>query len=414
MDKIYYKLSFKLLSPLALSNRTGKTTDKDILLSSDGKPYIPGTAIAGLLRSCLAKKDADNLFGALNNQGSQQNSNESKVITYDAVFVGEPCVSVRDGVGLDERKTAKKGSKFNFEVVERDSVFETFLEVDSEDIAKEVENILPAIKTFTIGSKSTRGYGYIETTSVIKKTFNDENFGDWLEFVVFNEKEWQGAETITINQNPAKCTEISLRLNVNGSFIIRRYTTTVSKKEKNPDYYTLISNKSPVIPGTSWAGVFRSHMKKLARNCGYEGYGNTDISLFGYVNESNKSSARSKISFSESVIDQGEQKTITRNSIDRFTGGAKDTALFTETVCYGGKTNLVIMIEEQLDGGVAKLLAAAICDLNNGILSVGGETSIGRGMFTVSDIEINGEKLNVDYSKIFGALCAAMNKEAKP
>lgn len=434
MIKIYYKLSFKLLSPLALSNGTGKTTDKDLLLGSDGKPYIPGTAMAGLLRSCLPKEEAKKLFGTdrrtdkdekKGNGESLQNSVESKIITYDALLVGESSIEVRDGVGLDERKTAKKGSKFNFEVVERGSQFVTYLEVDSDEEAEKIESkLLPAIKTFTVGSKSTRGYGQAGLTHVLKKTFDDTNFDSWLDFSVFKDESWDNSIEVTIDKCPAEYIEIGLGLAVNGSFIIRRYTTDVSDNNSNPDYYTLKSGKTPVIPGTSWAGAFRSHMKNLARVGGYAGYEYIDSSLFGYVNENDKTSARSKIHFSESVVNNGEEKTITRNSIDRFTGGAKDAALFTETVWYGGDTFLTIRIEychtgkkdkNYFDKNVSKLLAAAVCDLNSGLLSVGGETSVGRGMFKVNEVFVNGEKTDVDYAKICDAINKAIKlKEANP
>ncbi len=38
-----------------------------------------------------------------------------------------------------------------------------------------------------------------------------------------------------------------------------------------------------------------------------------------------------------------------------------------------------------------RLLSAVILDLNYGYLSIGGLTSIGRGMFKVTNIFINGE-----------------------
>ena len=53
-----------------------------------------------------------------------------------------------------------------------------------------------------------------------------------------------------------------------------------------------------------------------------------------------------KDNFSESEISGGEMKFITRNSIDRFTAGTKDSALYKEKTCYNGNCDLEIFINK--------------------------------------------------------------------
>ena len=87
---------------------------------------------------------------------------------------------------------------------------------------------------------------------------------------------------------------------------------------------------------------------KIDRRSGLYGKSDREIGdLFGTVDDK---AARSKISFTESEVTDGSWKKpwkkITRNSIDRYTGGTIDGALFTELTHYGGETTLTIDIDE--------------------------------------------------------------------
>ena len=101
-----------------------------------------------------------------------------------------------------------------------------------------------------------------------------------------------------------------------------------------------------------------------------------------------------------------ESKVISRNAIDRFTGGTVDGALFTEKTWYGGTTELVISLrgDKKMTEEEKTALAATLADLHFGFLAVGGETSIGRGLFKIT--EINGELIEEaeDAKRVFSCL----------
>ena len=61
--KLYYLCRFTQLSPLRLSGGKNDRTDNALMLDSRGLPMIPGSALAGVLRSRLPREDADLLFG---------------------------------------------------------------------------------------------------------------------------------------------------------------------------------------------------------------------------------------------------------------------------------------------------------------------------------------------------------------
>ena len=155
----------------------------------------------------------------------------------------------------------------------------------------------------------------------------------------------------------------------------------------------------PTIPGTSWAGAFIHRMKDFGMSV-QEMKDN-----FGFVmGEGKNDKGISKVRFSETEIHGAKEKILSRTSIDRFTGGAVDEALFTEKTYYGGTTTLDIswLGKEDMPPEIMDYLAAALTDLHYGFLAVGGEASIGRGLFSivsVNDKKVAGDDIDV-YSLI--------------
>ena len=114
----------------------------------------------------------------------------------------------------------------------------------------------------------------------------------------------------------------------------------------------------------------------------------------------------------------------TRNAIDRFTGGTVDGALYTEKTYYNGSTDLEILcdfssgdISDKDRKKFAQVMTAAILDLNSGYMSVGGLTAVGRGIFEVKKIAVDGkvyvpdrEKPEGIYSELEGAIAGKEKK----
>ena len=63
MQKMYYKLTFSQTAPLRISNGDVENTDSDLMLDSRGLPFIPGSSIAGVLRSFVPESEGEELFG---------------------------------------------------------------------------------------------------------------------------------------------------------------------------------------------------------------------------------------------------------------------------------------------------------------------------------------------------------------
>ena len=89
---------------------------------------------------------------------------------------------------------------------------------------------------------------------------------------------------------------------------------------------------------------------------------------------------------------------MSRNAIDRFLGSTAEGALFTEKIYIGGETTLDISFGDPYNTAVVysddfiKALAATLTDLHEGYLAVGGATSVGRGVFSIT--HINGDEFD--------------------
>lgn len=407
-NMIYYKIDIELLSPLSVGSGENAQTDKDVIVDSLGNPFIPATAIAGVLRSYIKKKNqktADNIpldnaiFGYISTERLTEDEKNclekpSCIRVYDACCTDGTtcCITTRDSVKL-EKKIAVEGAKFDMEVVETGATFTGYLELLSDEAwcVNAVEEALAAVHIgkISVGSKTSRGYGRLGLV-VKKRVVSDVK--EWLEFRMFDDEAWAEADAVDLD-NKAEKFELTAQLELVGGISVRKYTTTVSDNgESMPDYQSLSLESNAdavVIPGTSWAGAFRSRFAEIVDTA-------TVKSVFGDVDPKTKFTQKSKIMFGESVFSGGTYKISTRNAIDRFSGATKDGALYTEKTYYYGSTELNISFADKPDKNVLWALGVCLADLHNGFLAVGGLTSVGRGLFKIASLDLNGKKLNLD------------------
>ena len=384
-------------------------------------------------------------------------------------------ISQRDGVALNEYKSAKKQSKFDWEILEGDNKFQTFIEISEEEsdnkdgiTAEEVLiNIAKIWKEADIrfGAKTTRGFGKICNVEIIRKSFNflknredekEASIEDWLDFDVFDKDSWKNSisynkmtESLEENKEKGSIREwiikkknvLSLKLRLEGGISIRRYSTQCSDEDSSPDQEQMTTIKLKdeksieevaVIPGTTWAGAIGHRMEELIKNSKIVEFKSDDNAIqiyhyFGAANDNDKE--KSLICFGESKLTGGEFKTISRNAIDRFLGSTAEGALFTEKIYIGGETTLEIGFLDPYNTAVSytekfiMALAAALTDLHEGYLAIGGATSVGRGIFSITHInekeldivkaenEIKAENNSIVFDKLYNTLKTLIGKK---
>ena len=442
VERLYIKGTLEAVSPLIVGSGEDELADIQLVRDWKRTPFIPGTAIAGAARhyldeACASANGVEKglvniLFGQ---KAKKDNDTTQSLITfYDANPRGNihEKLALRDGVALDfVTKTAKKGEKYDYEIIERGQQFDFRIEVlfraCHNGNRNKMKDLLFALLTalnngqIAFGAKTRRGFGMVKLIDENVLALNIANSPDdvkhWMKFrwddasSVWNDSskdytlsQLQQGMLTSLNVHHA---EVSATFKIPYSILIRHY----SSDPQDPDTSHLTSlypledgQRKPfsIIPGTSWNGAIRHAIHHILRDLNQPKTAIEAITngLFGYdVDETKKEARASRVLVRESRIDGGEQLAYTRNKVDRFTGGVVDSALFDEKAHYEGQVTLHITIKtdqnvpEDQRGWEVGLLLLALQDIGNGVQPVGGAANIGRGILDGEEFTVNGYKI---------------------
>ena len=415
MKKVYYELTLTQKSPLRIGGSDSERTDSDLLLDGRGMPFIPGSSIAGVLRSMIPEKDGIRIFGDIND-GDIVNS---RIVVGDGVQAEEKPVllSKRDGVHLGDWGTVL--NKYDYEVVETDYPYTSIIEWegDEEQYKNDIEQVVDPLfgsiisSGIRFGARTSRGFGRMDV-GVKKKMFDfPTDLSAWLDFNPYDRTKGKDQfavcnDLVGDNQVDTSWIDIRAEITIDGNFSVSVPTSRVELAENgsSPDKIPLKNHKNlPVISGTAWAGTFRHHMNDL---CQLLGIDRAQVNeLFGIDNEEEHIFSKSRILFGETQIEGGKEVVITRNAIDRFTGGPKNTGLFTAELCYGGKGTLDISYSSSISDFQRQLIAMTLYDLQLGLVTVGGECGVGRGRIYIKNCCVNSKECMELLNKVLQDSC---------
>lgn len=400
LDKIVYlKAELLLTSALVIGGDSEDTADLTPLRDYDGIPFIPGTSLAGAVRDYALKvvhdeSLVDNLFGYTKKNGALVESFHSKVVFHDCYPINDILTVTRDMVALDEKtKTAKPHSKFDVELVPRGSKFDFRIELISykgddsrlEDcflsLLKAMEN-----ENIRLGAKRRRGWGKFKLEALKFEKLEltkPEDLKRWIDFswdtIKADDQCLSAATTLGLGNIVWK-----IPFTIPGALLIRSY-----QDFSKDDAVMFKENGMPVIPATSFTGCLR----KACFDILYYDLRllNPELVLdqiFGYVHETDKTSKASRLFIEDIELTFCNDASYTRNKINRFTGGAEDSALFTNRPIYNSTGTIVIEFNAGMEDWVKQLLYCALMDIGTGIVALGGETSIGRGIMYIDSNHI--------------------------
>lgn len=402
-------------TPFMVYGGESEDSDADIIRNKNGEVFIPGTSLAGVCRDYLEKVgiDTGDVFG-FGATGESSDEKESDIIFYDAFAREEINTSIRDAVRL-ERRVSKKGCKFDFETAEPKSSFDFRMEINHTDSNVELDICKRIVLGFCmddirIGAKTTRGFGIFDISDIRYLELNLDKKTDIKRYINFSWDDVKDDFVERIKDEDRKESDLFITLEKKltlDSFIFIRNYATIDKVEQTNDSKFVdaatLTNKDGdvVIPGTSIAGIFRNHILRFLDKVGYEKREQFIDKLFGYQikddelkNKKTKDIVKSKsnIFFDEILIKKDGITMInrTRTAIDRFSGSALQTgALFTGRVAYkkdvDNKNPICLKVKIKKDFKEAEfakeLVEICFSDIEKGYLAVGGNTSIGAGMF---------------------------------
>lgn len=401
IGKISVKGDLILKSPLLIGDGAGETADNfrdvHVLKNRQGKPFIPGTSLCGVLREWLeniAPDSVKEIFGDNDDKDGMQSS-----IQLDDIALADYEVISRDGVRIDGITGAGvDGGKYDFEVVERGAKGSLKLLINLrgchslDKISNVVGRLLQKLQDgIRLGAMTSKGFGLTGVENLTADLYDFRDKKDvvaWLTDKTPAKKILPCADKISANENDFV---VDAEFIFNSSFIIRDYDATEKLKETTVTAATLKSRNDFVIPGTSLKGILRHRAEYIFDRLGLDK--NLLENLMG--NSTPDKKIKSRFIVAESYVSPKDFSEVvhTRNKIDRFTGGTLQGTLFTTKPAYQKnfdaptlKIHFEIKDAKDFEAGLALFL---LRDLWLGNVAVGGEKSVGRGTVRGQSAEIN-------------------------
>lgn len=412
----------ELKTPTSLSNGDDDPlVDLPIVVdASEGRALLTGASLAGALRSYLAEfspTDAVALFGG---ERKDAKGYQSALIVEDALGP-RPNIELREGVSINPAtRTAREGELYDRQLLAAGTRFDIGFELVITKRHEESEvNGKPLVETMKaalaqalyglqegdirLGGRKRRGYGECRVVSWKAWAYDLTEKADLQAWLTHGRRgpwdtrawgapganilDWSQLHGVTRPVDNRLRADLTLDLDVDGSVLIRSGFET----ENGPDTTHLQSRRDgrsvPVLSGTSLAGVLRGQALRIARTIA--GEANQDKAeetikeMFGYMpkpaelKEKQKKRA-SRLTVSESEISGHHSLVQSRVKIDRFTGGAFESALFAEQPVFGGEVTVRLSLVRPSDAELG-LLLLLMKDLWTGFVPIGGEASVGRG-----------------------------------
>lgn len=431
--KYYYyaEITIEAATPLVLaSGNTGNFFDVELVRDANGLPAIPGTTIAGILRhAVLERKGKDieaRLFGFQNeNDGLSSSLEVSWAYVHDSknkihksfypkteieedpilkeVYIKDNPNLKRDHVILTDKGVAKETGKFDRYFVPTGSRFTFSMGLWSENAEDsnwtEILSILfnPA---FRIGAAGRAGYGKIKVVDV-KIPANDYFDLSKTEDIKSFRK---GTKKYEILNNTDDIEKIELKLQFPLGFRVGGGSRTFLDSKHSADmlpYSEKVikwtgdigefeSVSRITIPGSSIKGALRHraayHLARLTKKWDFKPDEDDGLAeLFGYAanfKDSESIGQAGKLWFTDLYLKDTKTYELSRNSIDRFTGGTLDGALFQEENVYSNKVYATcIYLDKRInkDSDEYKAFEWALEDLKFGRLALGGGSGHGLG-----------------------------------
>jgi CRISPR/Cas system CSM-associated protein Csm3 (group 7 of RAMP superfamily) len=396
--KIILKAKVTNTSPLLIGTGYGEDLDFELIRTNEGKPYIPSSGFAGMLRKNLesafiSKPEFEQFFGT---------ENTSNKVTFQSHFLvenlclSEGCAfkeSVRDGVCIDSLTSlAIDEAKMDYELLEPGAIFDLNAEISLRtDFNENVfEEIVQTIAKYGESGKlqqgafKNTGFGYLEFSDVRIYKFQFPEEGKlWFEYLDNTAKLVNSYDkTFSIpsdNEERTICFEGTFQLK--SSLIIRSDPENPLNDEQNtPDKVHLRRNGKALITGKSYKGVIRHRALKILNTLENLEAKECINDLFGFVIKKDQKPSRVK-TFETDFDNFGKDQVQPRVKIDRFTGGTIEGALMQTKPEWHDKESIILRLElKTWKPQEAGLILLVMKDLMNEDLAIGGEKTIGRGI----------------------------------
>lgn len=425
------RLVIEAKTPLAVgSGEKDIVTDALVAKDVNGLPYIPGTAIAGVVRSMLKQEDydTDKFFGFQNKkdgEGSQIIFTEARILNSKGEVIEglnlkvfeDPLLKeyqelpVRQHVRITERGVAAERGKFDEQVVFAGTRF--CFEIEMVATSADTTNFDRVINqlnnhTFRIGSGTRCGFGEIDIVDLQTKVLDLKDKKQLEEYLnkpsTLDSNYWdKDFHKVEKNKLKSGWVKYELKLQPEDFFMFGSgfgddeadMTPVKGKKVVWDNGIGSLKDNMVLIPATSVKGALahrvafywnKSNKFFAGDSRATVGKDNPAVqALFGYEDQNSKIQKRGSLIFSDLIEESKQDKILNHVAIDRFTGGAIDGALFSEKTTYAKGVEYIMTIlckEDALKQEFIQVsLENAMTDICKGLLPLGGGVNRGNGVF---------------------------------
>ncbi|MEA3228711.1 MAG: RAMP superfamily CRISPR-associated protein [Campylobacterota bacterium] len=385
------------------SNASDFLQDSPIQKDWNVLPMILGTSLAGVLRIDFDSSKVKDVFG---------DEDGSKVIISNALLLDEnenvseglllkktqflklfDNLSIREHTAITEKGVAKDNSKFDEEVLYKGSRFKFSIELIENDTStfKEILDLLSS-SSFRIGGGSTKGFGKVNVVEIKTDSFDIKDYENYSSSLNHKlTKTYKTQETTSKEYTKYRLNITPEDFFIFGSGFGDSDADATPVYEKVVDYANAtLSDKQILIPASSIKGALSHrtvfHYNKIKKLfIGDAEAKETIKEIFGEAKDSknNIAGSKGKIIFSDCYqATRDETKTFDHVSIDRFTGGARDGALFQEkTIAQKDMYSIEILLHVDIKDDELQAFEEALVDITTGMLPLGGMTTKGHGAF---------------------------------
>lgn len=424
------QITIECATPLAVgSGESSFVTDAQVTTDCNDMPYIPGTALAGVVRHALTDKKILEFWGK-HDRGSQMSFTEARMVGEDGQVLDGMCqipntpfyefyryLPIRQHTAITEKGVVKEHCKFDEQVVPKGTRFRFEIEMLSTDeneydLFRQVINVLKD-DSLRLGGGTRNGFGKLDVKRSVLLKYNlteEKDLRDYIQKSSSLSVELNGGEEIKIDNRIGE-DWIKYRLVLNpvdffmfGSGFGDENVDDVPVKEDivvGNDGKAEIKKDFTLIPATSIKGALSHRVAyyynkaagNFADDCNnlsdFVGTKNNAVAaLFGEDEDgANKKISRGNVLFQDLFLQKNEvnEHIFPHVKIDRFTGGTIDGALFQEKASFtSSRITTDIYVNKNVDKGALNAFECALDDLCSGALPLGGNVNKGHGCFNGS------------------------------
>lgn len=421
-NKFIAHITFEAKTALKIGSKNADfLQDSPIQKDWNGLPMILGTSLTGVLRKEFEDENeiAKNIFGTgdLGSKTIISNAllldenlevNESLLLDFKESKILQKFIvlPIREHNAMNDKGVTIKNAKFDEEVIYKGTRFKFSIEMlnENEDDKNNFFQLLDLLSkdSFRIGAGSSKGFGQIKVIEITYDEF-DVNSDEYIE--LSSSLNTKLSKTYEIKEfDDEKYIKYKLILTPDDFFMFgsgfgddEADMTPVFEDIVDYEKQDLIKQKV-LIPASSVKGAISHrttyHYNLINKNFIKEnGENKAEVveTIFGSKKDKEKDSFKGNILISDVYLDETSSKVFEHVSIDRFTGGAIDSALFQEKTISSKETfTLEILInkekvevKENDEGKIAlESFEKALKDITTGMLSLGGATTKGHGIFS--------------------------------